>query len=108
MMRRRLPIMLMQPILVLENPIAGVTIVVGLVIMVEKLILVGKVLVAVLAVVVSPTLHPMLFEPEISGKIDITIITDIMIGGVAEVLHESVVTKVAVAAVTVGHGGGLW
>jgi hypothetical protein len=104
MMRRRLPIMLMQPMVVLKNLIAGFTKVVNVVIMLEKLVVVGKVLVAVLAIVVSATLDPMLFEPAIGRKIDIAVVTDMMVGRFAEVL--GVVANIAAAAVAVGHGGG--
>lgn len=103
-MIRRLPAMLVQPIVVLEHFVAFPTIVMVIVVVLCELPVVCEMAVAVLAIGMVRALDVMLFEAQPSGEINIAVVTDVMAGGVAFMLAESLhAVEVTLAAVAVCH-----
>lgn len=99
-----MPAMLVQPILVLEHPVAFPTIVMLIVVVLLEVLIVIEKEIAVLAIGVVRALGVVLFEAQPSGEIDPAVVTDVMTGGIAFMLAKSRhALEVTLAAVAVGH-----
>lgn len=103
-MERRLPAVLVQPMLVLEHLAAFPAVVVVIFIVLRELPVVTEVAVAVLAICVVGALDVMLFEAQPGGEVDVTVVTDVVVGRVVFMLLEGPhAVKVTLAAVAVRH-----
>lgn len=96
--------MLMQSKIILKNSATRATICMVLMIVVHQVVFIVKHAMALLAVSMTGTLDPVLFQAYPHLKIHIAIMTDMVHIGVVFVLLESVgASKVPVAAFTVVH-----
>ncbi len=103
-MGRRLPVVLVQPTLVLEHLAAFPAVVVVIFIVLCEVPVVTETAVAVLAICVVRALNVMLFEAQPGGEVDVTVVTDVVIRGVSFMLAKGRhVVEVTLAAVAVRH-----
>lgn len=104
-MRRRLAIVFLKAIIVLEHAVAGRAKGVVVFIVVFELVGVVEVKIAILAIIVVRTLHEMLLESNATVEVNATLLAFIVSRGVVDVLEVCVVRpEFAVTAIAVHRG----